>query len=133
MDEFGEVNASIAANGELISQMYDSLADKQDILTAGNGISISNDTISADNTIARTSQIPTVPTNVSSFTNDAGYLTSYTETDPVFTASAAHGITSSNITAWNGKMNTPSGGTAGQVLTKTASGYGWANASGGGT
>lgn len=123
MDEFGEVNASIAANGELISQMYDSLADKQDILTAGSGISISNDTISADNTIARTSQIPTVPTNVSSFTNDAGYLTSYTETDPVFTASAAHGITSSNITAWNGKMNTPSGGTAGQVLTKTASGY----------
>ena len=133
LDEFGEVNASIAANGELISQMYDSLADKQDILTAGSGISISNDTISVDNTIARTSQIPTVPTNVSSFTNDAGYLTSYTETDPVFTASAAHGITSSNITAWNGKMDIPSGGTAGQVLTKTASGYGWANASGGGT
>jgi hypothetical protein len=26
------------------------------------------------------------PTTVSSFTNDAGYLTSYTETDPVFTA-----------------------------------------------
>ena len=26
--------------------------------------------------------IPTVPTNISSFTNDAGYLTSYTETDP---------------------------------------------------
>ena len=30
--------------------------------------------------------IPTVPTNVSSFTNDAGYITSYTETDPQFTA-----------------------------------------------
>lgn len=26
--------------------------------------------------------IPTVPTNISSFTNDSGYLTSYTETDP---------------------------------------------------
>lgn len=26
--------------------------------------------------------IPTVPTNISSFTNDAGYITSYTETDP---------------------------------------------------
>ena len=26
--------------------------------------------------------IPTVPTNVSAFTNDSGYLTSYTETDP---------------------------------------------------
>ena len=30
--------------------------------------------------------IPTVPTNVSAFTNDAGYITGYTETDPVFTA-----------------------------------------------
>ncbi|MBQ3735024.1 MAG: hypothetical protein II859_13805 [Bacteroidales bacterium] len=30
--------------------------------------------------------IPAVPTNVSAFTNDAGYLTSYTETDPLFTA-----------------------------------------------
>ena len=29
------------------------------------------------------------------------YLTSYTETDPVFTASAAAGITSTNISNWN--------------------------------
>ena len=34
-----------------------------------------------------------------------GYLTSYTETDPVFTASAAHGITSANITSWNDKVS----------------------------
>ena len=52
--------------------------------------------------------IPTVPINVSDFTNDAGYLTSYTETDPVFTASPAHDITSSNITAWNGKATVSS-------------------------
>lgn len=31
-------------------------------------------------------------------------LTSYTETDPVFTASAAHGITSSDIINWNSKQ-----------------------------
>lgn len=30
--------------------------------------------------------IPTVPTNVSAFTNDAGYLTSFTETDPTVPA-----------------------------------------------
>lgn len=30
-------------------------------------------------------------------------LQSYTETDPVYSASAASGITSSNITSWNGK------------------------------
>ena len=47
--------------------------------------------------------IPTVPTNVSAFTNDAGYLTSYTETDPVFTASPAHGITAEDIDSWDSK------------------------------
>ena len=31
---------------------------------------------------AAVSDIPTVPTNVSDFTNDAGYITGYTETDP---------------------------------------------------
>ena len=34
--------------------------------------------------IALKSEIPTVPTNVSSFTNDAGYLTSYNETDHIY-------------------------------------------------
>lgn len=53
------------------------------------------------NDLSNKPTIPTVPTNVSAFNNDAGYLTSYTETDPVFTASAAHGITSTDITAWN--------------------------------
>lgn len=54
--------------------------------------------------------IPTVPTKVSAFTNDAGYITDYTEMDPVFVASAAHGITSSNISTWNGKYTKPTGG-----------------------
>lgn len=70
--------------------------------------------------------IPTVPANVSAFTNDAGYLTSYTETDPTvpawakaeskptYTASevgamatthAANGITSSDISNWNSKTS----------------------------
>lgn len=38
------------------------------------------------NDLTNTPQIPTVPTNISAFTNDAGYITSYTETDPVFNA-----------------------------------------------
>jgi len=42
-----------------------------------------------------------IPTNVSAFTNDAGYLTSYTETDPIFLASAASGIAAGDITNWN--------------------------------
>ncbi len=41
------------------------------------------------------------PTNVSSFTNDAGYLTSFTETDPVFGIHVSSGILSTDITNWN--------------------------------
>jgi hypothetical protein len=45
------------------------------------------------------------PTNVSTFTNDAGYITSYTETDPVFGTSVAAGITSADTANWNSKLN----------------------------
>lgn len=54
---------------------------------------------------ANISDIPTVPTKVSDLTNDVGYITGYTETDPIFTASAAHGISSSDINNWNGKSD----------------------------
>ena len=53
------------------------------------------------NDLSNKPTIPTVPTNVSAFINDAGYLTSYTETDPVFSASPASGITSEDIAKWN--------------------------------
>ena len=46
-----------------------------------------------------------VPTKVSELSNDKNYLTSYTETDPVFKAHVAYGITSSNISTWNGKQD----------------------------
>lgn len=49
--------------------------------------------------------IPTVPTKVSDLTNDSGFITSYTETDPVFSASAAAGITSTDISNWNAKIS----------------------------
>lgn len=42
-----------------------------------------------------------IPISTSDLTNDSGYLSSFTETDPVFTASAAFGIGSSDITNWN--------------------------------
>ena len=38
------------------------------------------------NDLSNTPTIPTIPTNVSAFNNDAGYLTGYTETDPQFNA-----------------------------------------------
>ena len=46
---------------------------------------------------------PTIPSKTSDLTNDSGFLT--TETDPIFTASPAHGISAADITAWNGKSD----------------------------
>ena len=46
---------------------------------------------------------PSIPSKTSDLTNDSGFLT--TETDPIFTASPAHGITAADITAWNGKSD----------------------------
>ena len=51
------------------------------LTTLGNGKAYYN-----GKEIAVKNDIPTVPTNVSAFTNDAGYLTSYTETDPTVPA-----------------------------------------------
>ena len=48
---------------------------------------------------------PTIPTDTLDLTNGAGYITGYTETDPVFTASAAYGISSTDISNWNGKSD----------------------------
>ena len=42
-----------------------------------------------------------IPTKTSDLTNDSGFIT--TETDPVFTNSVAHEITSTDITNWNNK------------------------------
>ena len=48
---------------------------------------------------------PTIPTKVSDLTNDSGFISSYTETDPVFSASAAAGISSMDISNWNAKVS----------------------------
>lgn len=47
----------------------------------------------------------TIPTKTSELTNDSGFITGYTETDPVFAASAASGITSTDISNWNNKSD----------------------------
>ena len=77
-----------------------------------------NINISTDNVISVTGI--TVPTKLSELTNDEGfvnsgevetqitnkgYITGYTETDPVFQASAASGISEQDITNWNAKLD----------------------------
>lgn len=46
---------------------------------------------------------PTIPTKTSDLTNDSGFISS--ESDPVFSASAAAGISNSDITNWNNKSD----------------------------
>lgn len=70
-----------------------------------NGKALSSDiTLSASDVSALPSST-VIPSKTSDLTNDSGYITGYTETDPVFSASAAHGITSSDISNWNGKSD----------------------------
>ena len=128
-----EALADVATTGS-----YNDLTDKP----AGMGDLADVATSGDYNDLTNKPTIPTVPTNVSAFTNDAGYLTqhqdisgfytkpsggipstdlastvqtslgkadsalqSFTEVDPIFTASAAYGISSSDITNWNGKTS----------------------------
>ena len=58
-------------------------------------------------------------------TKGTTFLTSYTETDPIFVASAAHGITSDDISNWNSKTSN-----TGTVTSVAASGSGGITISG---
>lgn len=59
------------------------------------------------------------PTNVSTFTNDAGYITNYTETDPVFSASVASGITGTQVVNWDTAFGWGNHATAGYISNET--------------
>lgn len=99
MNKSGILTTGTSTGG---SKDYEELSNKPKI----NNVELSGNKTTSDLGIV----IPTVPTNLSSFTDDLGtspthshsqYLTS--ESDPVFSASVAHGITSSDITNWNNK------------------------------
>ena len=83
-DPNGGTNYSITSTQQLLSVPYALYAKE-----AGNAFS------GDYNDLMNTPAIPTVPTNVSAFTNDAGYLTGYTETDPT-------------VPAWAKEANKPS-------------------------
>jgi len=63
------------------------------------------------------SEIDGTPTLLSQFENDPGYLTE--ETDPIFSASPAFGISSASILSWTNKVSFPGFG-----LTHALSAYG---------
>ena len=60
-----------------------------------------------------------VPTKLSDLTNDAGFITGYTETDPIFSASAASGITSQKIADWNESHSWGNHANGGYITSET--------------
>ena len=58
-----------------------------------------------------------IAVNISDLPNDSGFISSYTETDPIFTASAASSITTQNLTNWNAAYNWGDHSTAGYATT----------------
>ena len=74
-DPNGGSNYSVTSTQQLLSVPYALYAKE-----AGNAFS------GDYNDLTNTPTIPSVPTNVSAFTNDAGYITGYTETDPTVPA-----------------------------------------------
>lgn len=111
------------------SGSYTDLTDTPDLSVYAESADLATVATSGSyNDLSDKPQIPTVPTNVSAFTNDAGYITSYTETDPVFTASPAHGITASDISSWNNKQDELTAGTGISIQNNVISATG-----GGGT
>lgn len=76
------------------------LTEVRDTLMSGPIQSLNNRTTRLENDKANKTELPT---KVSELENDSNYL--ITESDPVFTASVASGITSENISDWNNKQN----------------------------
>lgn len=132
--ENGQVNdnelyLTTDANYPTQQDMETALATKQDVLTAGSGISISNNVISADISTVNWSDINNKPTfadvatsgdyndlvnkpvNVSEFTNDANYVTK-TDADNTYattssltnhTSDTTIHVTASDKANWNSK------------------------------
>lgn len=73
-------------------------------------------------TLAQSSDIPTVPTNISAFTNDSGYLTSYTETDPTVPSWAKASSKPSYTASEVGALSNTGGEVSGNVTLKVSSG-----------
>ena len=69
--------------------------------------------------LSNTGVLSNVSGNISMFTNDAGYLTSFTETDPIFSAHVSAGITGTQISNWDTAHSWGDHGSAGYLTSET--------------
>lgn len=71
-----------------------------------------------------------IAVNISDLPNDSGYISSYTETDPVFSASASSSITTQNLTNWNAAYNWGDHGAQGYLVATAQDKTNWNTAFG---
>ena len=81
----------------IFSGIYSDLSGKPTLFD-GNYNSLTNKPILFDGAYNSLTGKPAIPTTTSQLTNNSGFITSYTETDPVYTGSQAMNITSAHIT-----------------------------------
>ena len=79
--------------------VYTTLSPRQEVTPAPHAIYA--DSSNWNNLIDVPTSVMFEGENVSLLNNDAGYLTSYSETDPIFTASSASAIQVTDINNWN--------------------------------
>ena len=136
----GEINSLLSAiviptktsdltnDSNFVSDADYATASKGGVIKVGSGLSITNgvlsttgggvaDAVEWSNVLNKPSDVSywtndagyitsaALPTKTSDLTNDSGFLTSYTETDPIYSASPAAGITAANISSWNAKSD----------------------------
>ena len=80
-----------------------------------------NEPFQVDGTINETPKsVNVLDLKTSDLTNDSGFITGYTETDPIFQASAASSITSNDISNWNAKQDALVSGTNIKTVNNTS-------------
>ena len=117
----GDVKTQVEAynyvnSGDVKTQIDNSISGKVDTsaltayyTSAQTDTAISNATSGKADTSAVTADIAAATAATTGWVSEQGYLTGYTESDPIFTGSPAYGITSEDITNWNsvsGKVDT---------------------------
>ena len=117
--DLGNTTATTSSGGkEGILRLYGTGATYYTDLKAG-AVASSNKTITfpdATGTVALTSDIPTVPTNVSAFTNDAGYLTSAPVSDITLNGSSIVSGGIADITDSSGNLTLDGSLTTGSFI-----------------
>lgn len=99
----GEKGDTGATTGASWGYITGNITDQTDLKNALNSKVNANylSTVAISGSYNDLTNKPTIPSKTSDLTNDSGFIDA--ETDPVFTNSVAHEITSTDITNWNNK------------------------------